>query len=220
MSVTEWFGKQDLGLKYAIVLGSLIFLTVLFATIKLLCMKRRISKAEKEAKVQSKDESQNLNQRQEEEGDLFGIRALEKGFFGGVAQSRPATPVSYGSYGSSTLAPPRSAHIPSRPSSELGHPKPVHLTPGVAMGPISRSTGSGSTPPTPTIAIHPDRTRSPSPTDSQTSQARTSRSSIPTIMLYSDSPISNRTSLNSIETSSSSGNQQSSTSAGKQPAQI
>lgn len=167
--------------------------------------------------MQAKDESQNLNQRQEEEGDLFGIRALEKGFFGGVAQSRPATPVSYGSYGSSTLAPPRPAYTPSRPSSELASPKPVHLTPGVAMGPISRG---GSNPPTPTIAIHPDRTRSPSPTDSLGSQARNSRSSIPTIMLHSDSPISNRSSVNSIETSSSNGYQQSSTAAGKQPAQI
>jgi hypothetical protein len=33
-----------------------------------------------------------LNQREEEEGDLFGIRALERGFTGGVAQSPPTTP--------------------------------------------------------------------------------------------------------------------------------
>lgn len=37
------------------------------------------------------EETQNLNQMAEGEGDLFGIRALEKGFYGGVAQSRPAT---------------------------------------------------------------------------------------------------------------------------------
>jgi len=192
MSVTEWFGKQDLGLKYAIVLLSLIALVVIAGICKLIYVKRRTRKAEKAAQLQQKDESQNLNQRLEEEGDLFGIRALEKGFFGGVAQSRPATPVSFGS---STLAPPRSAHIPSRPSSDLGHHKPMHLTPGMALGPVSRP--SGSAPPTPTIAIHPDvdRTRSPSPAESAGS-----------IQLYSNHPISNRSSVNStISTSSSSG---------------
>lgn len=199
MSVTEWFGKQDLGLKYAIVLLSLIALTVIAAICKLIYVKRRTRKAEKAAQLQQKDESQNLNQRLEEEGDLFGIRALEKGFFGGVAQSRPATPVSFGS---STLAPPRSAHIPSRPSSDLGHHKPMHLTPSMALGPVSRPSASGSTPSTPTITIHPDvdRTRSPSPAESAGSHSGNS------VQLYSNHPISNRSSVNStISTSSSSG---------------
>lgn len=40
------------------------------------------------------EETQNLNQMVEDEGGLFGIRALEKGFYGGVAQSRPGTPAS------------------------------------------------------------------------------------------------------------------------------
>lgn len=33
-----------------------------------------------------------LNNRQADEGDLFGVRALEAGYFGGVAQSRPTSP--------------------------------------------------------------------------------------------------------------------------------
>jgi hypothetical protein len=52
-----------------------------------------------------------LNQREEGEGDLFGIRALEKGFTGGVAQSRPTTPsLASHSRSNSTLA--LSGHIP------------------------------------------------------------------------------------------------------------
>lgn len=60
-----------------------------------------------------KEEKQNLNQMAEEEGDLFGIRALEKGFYGGVAQSRPVTPVS-----SRSLVPPSLALLPDRQSPE------------------------------------------------------------------------------------------------------
>ena len=33
-----------------------------------------------------------LNARELDEGDLFGIRAIQSGYFGGVAQSRPASP--------------------------------------------------------------------------------------------------------------------------------
>ncbi|EHL01176.1 hypothetical protein M7I_2869 [Glarea lozoyensis 74030] len=33
-----------------------------------------------------------INQRVLDEGDLFGVRALEGGYFGGVSQSRPSSP--------------------------------------------------------------------------------------------------------------------------------
>lgn len=46
----------------------------------------------KAANEEGKVEQIALNQREEGEGDLFGIRALERGFYGGVAQSRPSTP--------------------------------------------------------------------------------------------------------------------------------
>ncbi|KAG9228831.1 hypothetical protein BJ875DRAFT_355174, partial [Amylocarpus encephaloides] len=38
------------------------------------------------------DDREMLNTRQLDEGDLFGVRALEGGYFGGVAQSRPNSP--------------------------------------------------------------------------------------------------------------------------------
>jgi hypothetical protein len=36
-----------------------------------------------------------INRRELDEGDLFGVRALEGGYFGGVAQSRPSSPSSF-----------------------------------------------------------------------------------------------------------------------------
>ncbi|KAF8418951.1 hypothetical protein EV426DRAFT_299579 [Tirmania nivea] len=118
MTVSEWFGKQDLGLKYAIVLGSLIIITVVCAVCKLIYTKLRVKSFEKEAEtaqLERGEEQHNLNEKREDEGDLFGLRALEKGFFGGVAQSRPV------SIDSLALLPPRSAHFFGRPSSELGN---------------------------------------------------------------------------------------------------
>lgn len=38
------------------------------------------------------NDKERLNQREMDEGDLFGVRALEAGYFGGVAQSRPSSP--------------------------------------------------------------------------------------------------------------------------------
>lgn len=57
----------------------------------------RLAKFVKKSKMeaaapQEHQETQELNARQMEEGDLFGIRALQSGYFGGVAQSRPVSP--------------------------------------------------------------------------------------------------------------------------------
>lgn len=38
-----------------------------------------------------KEDTVELNQREKDEGDLFGIRAIEAGFYAGVAQSRPTS---------------------------------------------------------------------------------------------------------------------------------
>jgi len=38
------------------------------------------------------NDKEKLVARQLDEGDLFGVRALEAGYFGGVAQSRPSSP--------------------------------------------------------------------------------------------------------------------------------
>ena len=119
---------------------------------------------------------------------MFGLRALEKGFFGGVAQSRPA------SVGSSTLVPPRPAHLFGRPSSELGNQRPINRTPATGYV-VSRPGPHGSAdmhfvfPQTPTTAHRHDRSRSPSPTAPTNPQTGTENSSI---KLYSNSPLSAR----------------------------
>jgi len=89
------FGSLSLGLKLCIVLGCLIALTFVAGGIKLGINKRRLRKNLKiehaEAAKKTTDREK-LVQRQVKEGDLFGVRALEHGYFGGVAQSRPQSP--------------------------------------------------------------------------------------------------------------------------------
>ena len=51
---------------------------------------RRLIK-EKEASEGQRSDEEELNVHEKEEGDLFGIRALEAGFYGGVTQSLPAS---------------------------------------------------------------------------------------------------------------------------------
>ncbi|RPB22744.1 hypothetical protein L211DRAFT_839459 [Terfezia boudieri ATCC MYA-4762] len=191
MTVAEWFGKQDLGLKYAIVLGSLIITTVVFAACKLIHTKQRLKKFQKEAEtaqVEGVEEQHDLNGKVEDEGDLFGLRALEKGFFGGVAQSRPA------SISSSTLVLPRSAHIFGRSSSELVSQRSIDRTPAAGCV-VSRPGLHGSaemqfvSPQMPTAYHQHNRSRSPSPTTFTNSQTSIGNS---VIKLYSSSPLSAR----------------------------
>lgn len=79
--------------KYAIVFGSLLLLTVIAGVGKVLYNRRKLKKHTKEQKVEEgrRDDLVELNQREKDEGDLFGIRAIEAGFFGGVSQSRPTS---------------------------------------------------------------------------------------------------------------------------------
>lgn len=132
-----------------------------------------------------------LNRREEEEGDLFGIRALEKGFYGGVAQSRPATPIST----QSTLVPPRSVHDPSRPSSDTGYLKNSHA-PGSGKDAVDMHL---VVPPSPTFPRR-NETRSPSPDGSSSSQGNAPQLEMPaipssglSIQTYSNRPTSPRT---------------------------
>jgi hypothetical protein len=55
----------------------------------ILRLKQIIKKEELEAGP--KEDTVELNQREKDEGDLFGIRAIEAGFYAGVAQSRPTS---------------------------------------------------------------------------------------------------------------------------------
>ncbi|KAL8641371.1 MAG: hypothetical protein Q9228_001802 [Teloschistes exilis] len=55
-------------------------------------LKKHVEKANLEAAGgTAQEERVELNKREPDEGDLFGIRAIQSGFFGGVAQSRPAS---------------------------------------------------------------------------------------------------------------------------------
>jgi hypothetical protein len=52
----------------------------------------RLKKAKQvELEAGPKEDTVELNQREKDEGDLFGIRAIEAGFYAGVAQSRPTS---------------------------------------------------------------------------------------------------------------------------------
>lgn len=90
-----WFGSLDLAIKYIIVFGSLIVLVVVAGSIKILYNRQRLKKhiklaAELEASG-AREERVELNARELDEGDLFGVRAIQSGYFGGVAQSRPSS---------------------------------------------------------------------------------------------------------------------------------
>ncbi|CAG8974554.1 hypothetical protein HYALB_00005827 [Hymenoscyphus albidus] len=93
-----WFGDLPMASAFAIVLGCLIAATFIAGFIKVCYNKRRLTKHEKldELKLKGKGpkgaDQEMLNTRETDEGDLFGVRALEAGYFGGVAQSRPSSP--------------------------------------------------------------------------------------------------------------------------------
>ncbi|KAL8945085.1 MAG: hypothetical protein Q9216_000069 [Gyalolechia sp. 2 TL-2023] len=65
-----WFGSLDLAYKYAV--------------------NKFLQKSNLEA-AGAQEERVELNKREPDEGDLFGVRAIQSGFFGGVAQSRPSS---------------------------------------------------------------------------------------------------------------------------------
>ncbi|KAL8716409.1 MAG: hypothetical protein Q9220_000316 [cf. Caloplaca sp. 1 TL-2023] len=69
--------------------------SVIFAGFcKVLYNKRRLKKYIKKGNLEAagaQEERVELNKREPDEGDLFGIRAIQSGYFGGVAQSRPSS---------------------------------------------------------------------------------------------------------------------------------
>ncbi|KAF2277698.1 uncharacterized protein EI97DRAFT_374516 [Westerdykella ornata] len=92
--MANWFGDLQLAYKYCVVFGALLLLTILAGCIKLLYDRRRLKKHSKEQEnieAGRKDDQMELNQREKDEGDLFGIRAIEAGFYAGIPQSRPTS---------------------------------------------------------------------------------------------------------------------------------
>ncbi|KAF1942806.1 hypothetical protein EJ02DRAFT_157013 [Clathrospora elynae] len=91
--MTNWFGSLQLAYKYIVVFLALLAITILGGFVKLFFIRRKLTKdkaTELEA-AGAKEDTVELNQREKDEGDLFGIRAIEAGFYAGVAQSRPTS---------------------------------------------------------------------------------------------------------------------------------
>ncbi|KAJ8105649.1 hypothetical protein OPT61_g10048 [Boeremia exigua] len=91
--MSNWFGDLQLAYKYIVVFLGLLALTMLAGFVKVMYDRRRLDKhVKKDAEaVAAKEDTVELNQREKDEGDLFGIRAIEAGFYAGVAQSRPTS---------------------------------------------------------------------------------------------------------------------------------
>ncbi|KAA8567870.1 hypothetical protein EYC84_008320 [Monilinia fructicola] len=88
-----WFGSQDLSAKFGIVLGGLVTIVFAAALIKVWHNKRTLAKNIKIEELEKANSTQEkLNIEDLGEGDLFGVRAIERGFFGGVSQSRSNSP--------------------------------------------------------------------------------------------------------------------------------
>jgi hypothetical protein len=92
----NWFGSLDLAWKYALIFGSALAFTLIAGFIKLYIDRRNllkhIAKQDEEAQKNANlPQDMNEKLREKDEGDLFGIRAIEAGFYGGVAQSAPVS---------------------------------------------------------------------------------------------------------------------------------
>lgn len=92
MRAEQWFGDLKLAYKYIIIFLSLLLLVTIAGFFKLLHNNRKLKKARvAELEAGPSRETEDLNQREKDEGDLFGIRAIEAGFYAGVAQSQPTS---------------------------------------------------------------------------------------------------------------------------------
>ncbi|KAL8767169.1 MAG: hypothetical protein Q9209_006260 [Squamulea sp. 1 TL-2023] len=96
-----WFGSLQLAYKYAWSNQSLLRQATVRASLHFalaphansnVSVNKFVQKANLEAAgLPDEQERVELNKREPDEGDLFGIRAIQSGFFGGVAQSRPSS---------------------------------------------------------------------------------------------------------------------------------
>ncbi|KAF2993439.1 hypothetical protein E8E13_001326 [Curvularia kusanoi] len=93
--MSNWFGDLQLAYKYIVVFLALLVLTILAGFVKVFFDRRKLNaniKKDAEAATVKEDTVElTANQREKDEGDLFGIRAIEAGFYAGVAQSRPTS---------------------------------------------------------------------------------------------------------------------------------
>ncbi|KAH6625873.1 hypothetical protein C7974DRAFT_209113 [Boeremia exigua] len=148
--MSNWFGDLQLAYKYIVVFLSLLALVMLAGFIKVFFDRRKLNAFVKkdEETAATREDTVELNQREKDEGDLFGIRAIEAGFYAGVAQSRPTSRagsiVGHPNMSSSTLV--------ANPNSPLLKPHPN------GGSTVSLSLGKNSNRDSETL---PDRRQSP-----------------------------------------------------------
>ncbi|KAK7544772.1 uncharacterized protein J3D65DRAFT_663998 [Phyllosticta citribraziliensis] len=89
----SFWSSLGLAWKYTFVFGLLIAATLVVGAIKMLFTRSKLEKMsiEKSEKLRLDNPRLAFAQRTKDEGDLFGVRALEAGYFGGVSQSRPTS---------------------------------------------------------------------------------------------------------------------------------
>ncbi|KAF2449069.1 hypothetical protein P171DRAFT_482104 [Karstenula rhodostoma CBS 690.94] len=89
----NWFGNLDLAYKYTVVFVALLLLAILAGLVKVFFGRRKLKKltTKQNEHVQVKEERMELTGREKDEGDYFRVRALEAGFYAGVAQSAPTS---------------------------------------------------------------------------------------------------------------------------------
>lgn len=146
-----WFGSLDLAFKYALIFGSALALTLVLGFIKLMADRRKMKKLVRDLEAvpgrkATIDHGQSeVNMREKDEGDLFGIRAIEAGFFGGIAQSAPPSVVNSPA-GSRSASPAPGIRTPQNhsPSSSItiGPSRPLTSS---NQSLSKKHSGSGST---------------------------------------------------------------------------
>lgn len=91
--MANWFGDLNLAYKYTVVFVTLLVLTILAGLTKVFFDRRKLKKVTQKIKEEeeAREDQVELNHREKDEGDLFGVRAIEAGFFAGIPQSRPTS---------------------------------------------------------------------------------------------------------------------------------
>lgn len=96
MLASSWWKSIDLSARYAFVFGCLLILVIVLGTAVYFYNRRRLQKIlERNGGFVVKHvDEESLTMREKDAGDLFGIRAIEAGFYGGVIQSPKSSPAS------------------------------------------------------------------------------------------------------------------------------
>jgi len=164
------FGKISLANSFGIVLGGLVLCAFGAGLIKLCINKRRLKRDQKIADAEALSK---VNDREKftgvkmHEGDLFGVRAIEAGFYGGVSQSRSNSPAPDRVSPSSTMLTDWSQSAKSANSSPLNSPRATKKKPSPLRLSDDQSYQSSATSPQGTMSPYLSPTASQKSSKSQ-----------------------------------------------------